>query len=187
MLNDYLVRVATLADQEALVAHRVGMFADMGVEMDQETAAAFRRWLADAMPSGLYRAWVVEMAGGGTAGHPDEPRLVAGGGITVLPWPPGPRYLGDRLAFVYNVYTEPAHRRRGLARMVMNAIHAWCREAGVSSLALNASVDGRPLYEVARLRRIAQPDDVSFTGRNPPPGLIRTPPGGGLAQTRRFR
>jgi GNAT superfamily N-acetyltransferase len=65
----------------------------------------------------------------------------------VLPWPPGPRYLGDRLAFVYNVYTEPAHRHQGVARMVMDAIHAWCRAAGVTSLALNASKDGRPLYE----------------------------------------
>ncbi|MBI3493214.1 MAG: GNAT family N-acetyltransferase, partial [Acidobacteria bacterium] len=43
--------------------------------------------------------------------------------------------------------TEPAHRRRGLARLVMDAIHAWCREAGVASVALNASRDGQPLYE----------------------------------------
>ena len=55
--------------------------------------------------------------------------------------------MGSRLAFVYNVYTEPAHRRRGLARAIMDAIHTWCREAGVTSVALNASPDGRPLYE----------------------------------------
>jgi GNAT superfamily N-acetyltransferase len=55
--------------------------------------------------------------------------------------------MGNRLAFVYNVYTEPAHRRRGLARLVMDAIHAWCAEAGVTSMALNASTDGQPLYE----------------------------------------
>jgi GNAT superfamily N-acetyltransferase len=55
--------------------------------------------------------------------------------------------MGDRLAFVYNVYTEPAHRRRGLARLIMDAIHAWCRDAGVASVALNASRDGLPLYE----------------------------------------
>ena len=146
MLKDYLVRPATLADADTLVAHRTAMFADMGVELDRETAAAFRRWIADAMASGLYRAWVVETAGGGTAG-PSTAAVVAGGGISLLPWPPGPRYPGDRLAFVYNVYTEPAHRRRGLARMVMHAIHAWCREAGVLWVALNASADGRPLYD----------------------------------------
>jgi GNAT superfamily N-acetyltransferase len=73
--------------------------------------------------------------------------VVAGGGATIVPWPPGPQYLGNKLAFVYNVYTEPGHRRRGLSRLVMNAIHAWCRENGITSLALNASSDGRALYE----------------------------------------
>jgi GNAT superfamily N-acetyltransferase len=143
----YRVRPATIADADALVAHRVGMFTDMGVELDRAAVAgAFRRWLAEALPSGDYRAWVVELVDPGGAPAADA-AVVGGVGITVRPWPPGPRYLGDRLAFVYNLYIEPAHRRRGLARLLMEAIHAWCRQAGVSSLALNASQDGRSLYE----------------------------------------
>ncbi len=90
------------------------------------------------MRTGAYRAWLVEDSGG---------RVAAGGGITILPWPPGPRYPGGRLAFVYNVYTEPEHRRRGLARLVMDTIHDWCRDADILSLALNASLDGQPIYE----------------------------------------
>jgi GNAT superfamily N-acetyltransferase len=73
--------------------------------------------------------------------------VVAGGGISILPWPPGPQYPGDRIAIVYNVYTEPAHRGRGLGRLVMETIHDWCRDDGITSMALNASRDGRPLYE----------------------------------------
>ena len=83
-------------------------------------------------------AWLEETVDGHAAG---------GGGITIIPWPPGPRYVGDRLAFVYNVYTEPAHRRRGLARLIMDTIHGWCRDEGITSMALNASADGKPLYE----------------------------------------
>jgi GNAT superfamily N-acetyltransferase len=135
----YRVREATLADANALVHHRIGMFTDMGVPFDAAALAdAFGAWLRDVMPAGTYRAWLVESEDGA---------VVAGGGITILPWPPGPRYMGTRLAFVYNVYTEPAHRRRGLARLVMDAIHAWCAGAGVTSVALNASKDGQPLYE----------------------------------------
>jgi GNAT superfamily N-acetyltransferase len=135
----YRIRPATLADSDVLVRHRIGMFTDMGSVFDAaELAAAFRVWLADTMPPGVYRAWLVETGSG---------EIAAGGGITVVPWPPGPRYHGDRLAFVYNVYTEAPHRRRGLARRVMDAIHAWCRANGVSSLALNASRDGQPLYQ----------------------------------------
>jgi GNAT superfamily N-acetyltransferase len=136
---DYRVRPATLDDTDVLVRHRVGMFTDMGIALDVAALEiAFRAWLTEMMPAGTYRAWLVET---------DEGHVVGGGGITVLPWPPGPRYAGDRLAFVYNVYTDAAHRRRGLARLVMDTIHAWCRDEGVTSIALNASVDGRPLYE----------------------------------------
>jgi GNAT superfamily N-acetyltransferase len=136
---DYHVRPATLADIDDLVRHRIGMFTDMGVPLDAEVLdPAFRAWLSEMMPAGTYRAWLAEAADGEVAG---------GGGITILPWPPGPRYVGDRLAFVYNVYTEPAHRRRGLARLIMDTIHAWCRDEGITSMALNASRDGLPLYE----------------------------------------
>jgi len=149
---DYRVRPATLADADVLVRHRVGMFTDMGVAMDAAALeAAFRAWLAELMPAGTYRAWLVETADG---------TVVGGGGITILPWPPGPHYPGDRLAFVYNVYTDPPHRRRGLARLVMDAIHAFCREAGITSLALNASGDGRPLY--TSLGYVESPSPMMF-------------------------
>ena len=139
MSSDYHIRPATIADAAVLVRHRLAMFTDMGVPVETEVLdPAFRTWLAEMMPGGTYRAWLAETADGEVAG---------GGGITILPWPPGPRYVGDRLAFVYNVYTEPSHRRRGLARLIMDAIHTWCRDEGITSMALNASRDGKPLYE----------------------------------------
>ena len=140
-MSTYHVRPGTLDDVDALVHHRIGMFTDMGLSIDTPAIeTAFRRWLADAMPAGIYRAWVVE-------DRAPDGSIVAGGGITILPWPPGPGSLGTRIAFAYNVYTEPSHRRRGLARMIMDAIHAWCRENGIGAIAINASKDGQPLYE----------------------------------------
>jgi GNAT superfamily N-acetyltransferase len=134
----YRIRPATIDDADALVHHRIAMFADMGVPVNEATLdRAYRPWLLQVMAEGVYRSWVAETGAG---------EIVAGGGMTIIPWPPGPRYLGDRLAFVYNVYTEPAHRGRGLARRVMAALHDWCRGAGISSLALNASDAGEPLY-----------------------------------------
>jgi len=89
--------------------------------------------------AGVYRAWLAETT--------DAASVVAGAGLSVIPWPPGPRSLGDRLAFVYNVYTEPEHRHRGLARRLMTTIHDWCRGEGLDAVALNASEFGQPLYE----------------------------------------
>ena len=137
-MSDYRVRAATIGDVDALVHHRIAMFQDMGVPLDATAVDdAFRPWLLEMMPKGLYRAWVVESGS----------QVISGGGITILPWPPGPQYFTGRLAFVYNVYTEPDHRRRGLGRMVMEAIHDWCREERIGSLALNASRFGQSMYE----------------------------------------
>ena len=149
MSANYRVRPATLDDADVLVRHRIAMFTDMGLTFDAlELGEAFRVWLEKVMPAGAYRAWLADAADGGVAG---------GGGITIIPWPPGPRYAGDRLAFVYNVYTEPAHRRRGLARLIMETIHAWCRDEGIGSMALNASRDGKPLYEAMGYAESASP------------------------------
>jgi len=135
----YRIRVATLEDLDVLIHHRIAMFTDMGKTFDAELLGReFAKWLMSTMPGGTYRAWVAEADDGSIAG---------GGGATIIAWPPGPQYMGHSLAFVYNVYTEPSHRRRGLARQLMEEIHAWCRNNGVASVALNASHDGQPLYE----------------------------------------
>jgi len=70
---------------------------------------------------------------------------------------PGPRDLSGRLPIVYNVYTEPAHRRHGLARAIMQAIHAWCLEAGYGTVGLAASDEGRTLYESLGYRESPRP------------------------------
>ena len=160
-MSPYRVRPATLDDADALVHHRLGMFIDMGTAIDApDVERAFRAWLAEMMPAGVYHAWVVERdvpAEAGTHVH-----IVAGGGITVLPWPPGPYYVGGRIAFVYNVYTDRPHRRRGLARLLMDTIHTWCRDHGIRLVGLNASADGRPLYEALGYKPAAAP--MMFVG-----------------------
>ena len=146
-MASYSLRRATLTDIDALVRHRIRMFEDMGrmsapeVDVDR-LVTEYRAWLNDMMPTDTYVSWVVDDTAPGAART-----IVSGGGATIIPWPPGPVYPGNRLAFVYNVYTEPEHRGRGLARQVMNAIHAFCQEARIHSVALNASEFGQSLYE----------------------------------------
>lgn len=148
-MRDCIIRRATVLDIEALVHHRIGMFSDMGTPMDADGLAhAFREWLASALPTDRYVAWVI-VAGSGD--------IVGGGGIVVVPWPPGPRDFGDRLPFVYNVYVEPPYRRKGLARQLMDVIHAWCRQQNIRSIGLAASDFGKPLYESMGYRPSSNP------------------------------
>lgn len=138
---DYVIRRTTIADVTVIAHHRAAMFRDMG-ELDDAKmpalAAVTREYLTHALPAEEYLGWVVE-----TAGH-----VVAGGGVLLrplLPCPDAPR--GGAEAYVLNVYTEPEHRRRGLARQLMQTILAWCEARGVARVTLHASADGRALYE----------------------------------------
>jgi GNAT superfamily N-acetyltransferase len=135
---DYSIRTATLADIPHLVRHREQMFRDMGIpaEFDAMTTAT-TTWLAGAIPDGTYRGWVVTT--------PDH-TVVAGGGLIVIPWPPGPFSMDPRCGFVFNVYTDREHRKQGLGRRLMEAMHEWCRGKGIERVVLNASTFGQPMY-----------------------------------------
>lgn len=156
MHSSYTVRRASTADIDVLLRHRVRMFEDMGRWPPDSSVEAFeaeyRAWLLDQMPADSYVSWLVEY-------HDDDGTavVVAGGGATIIQWPPGPFYRGSELAYVYNVYTEPEHRGRGCARQIMETIHDFCRSRGIQSLALNASDFGQPLYEAMGYRVTPSP------------------------------
>ncbi|MCA1583836.1 MAG: GNAT family N-acetyltransferase [Acidobacteria bacterium] len=147
--STYSLRDATIDDIDAIVHHRLSMFLEMGIALDaHRLQATFASWLNSTIPAGVYRGWLVET---------EAREIAAGGGITVLPWPPGPREFSGSLPLVYNMYTEPLHRHRGLARLVMEAAHTWCRDAGFRLVGLAASDAGRPLYEALGYKVSRQP------------------------------
>lgn len=135
----YSIRPATIADIPHLIAHREQMFRDMGIPAQfGAMAEATETWLRTAIPSKTYLGWLAVT---------DASVVVGGGGLIVIPWPPGPMSMDPRCGFVFNVYTDPAHRKQGLARRLMDTMHDWCRAEGIERVVLNASTFGRPLYE----------------------------------------
>ena len=134
----YTIRTAAVDDIPHVVRHREQMFRDMAIPAEfNAMAAAATAWLAGAIPDGTYRGWLAETT---------ARAVVAGGGLNVIPWPPGPFSMDPRCGFVFNVYTEPAHRKQGLGRRLMDAMHEWCRGEGIERVVLNASTFGRPMY-----------------------------------------
>ena len=139
--GDYSLRMATLADADAVIALRRLMFEEMGrgdVDDLRRMETAMRAYVECALPAGNFRAWVVEDAAG----------TVASCGATVVhESPPTVHNLSGREAYVMNVCTFPAHRRRGLARWIMETILEWARGEGIVSVTLRASDQGRLLYQ----------------------------------------
>ena len=136
---NYTIRPATIADIPSIVDHREQMFREMGIPAGfEDMAAATGVWLSQALPSKTYLGWIAESKQGETAG---------GSGLIVIPWPPGPMTMDPRCGFVFNVYTQPQHRKQGLARRLMDAMHDYCRAEGIERVVLNASTFGKPLYD----------------------------------------
>jgi len=135
----YSIRPASIADIRHIVDHRVGMFREMGIPAAfEDMTAASELWLRHAIPSKTYLGWMAESKTG---------EVVAGGGLLIIPWPPGPMTMDPRCGFIFNVDTQPAHRKQGLAKRLMDAMHDYCRAEGVDRVVLNASVFGKPLYD----------------------------------------
>ena len=135
----YSILPATLSDIPHLVEHRAAMFREMDIPAEfEDMSAATELWLRHAIPSKTYLGWVAQTAQG---------EVVGGGGLLIIPWPPGPMTMDPRCGFIFNVYTLPEHRKQGLARRLMDAMHDHCRAEGLERVVLNASVFGKPLYD----------------------------------------
>jgi len=135
------IREAGIADLDVVLHHRRRMFADMGygdeVILD-ETMSTSRPFFEERLADGRYRGWLVEDS---------HHRVVAGGGIVIFDHHSSPRDPFPKRAIIVNMYTEPAYRRKGVARALMEIMIDWCRGQGFGSVLLHASDEGRPLYE----------------------------------------
>lgn len=137
----YTLRLASSDEAAILAHHRAAMFRDMN-EVDDQGAAI----IANASEDHLAALIEAREYFGFLAEH--EGAVVGGGGVWLRPLLPRPGTLhGSHEAYVLNVYTEPEHRRGGVARAIMNAILEWSREQRVARVTLHASREGRPLYE----------------------------------------
>ncbi len=141
MTGGYSIRQATVADAATIADQRRSMFADMneGDPMRRDAVASGSLpWLEKKLSAGEYIGWLVT--------SPDQ-SVAAGAGIWLLEWPPTITDLSGRRGMLLNVYTHPAHRRRGLARTLVETSLRWCRDNGIVVVILHASDDGRPLYD----------------------------------------
>src|SRR2546428_10413347 len=106
--------------------HRRSMFADMGNRMRADLDAmdaSSRPLFARALGDGSYRGWLAREHDG---------RVVAGGGIIMLPYHSSPRDPSPQRAWIGNMYTEPRYRRPGPARRARGGESRGGRGQGVA-------------------------------------------------------
>jgi GNAT superfamily N-acetyltransferase len=117
------------------------MFAEMESLSEEQSAALMSAtvpWIRELLGGVQYGGYFLEQDG----------VVVAGGGLHLSEIGPvkGCFRVGRR-GHIANMNTVPAHRRRGIARRLMEEIVSWSQRNGVDQLTLDASIDGRRLYE----------------------------------------
>jgi GNAT superfamily N-acetyltransferase len=141
MNSEYRIRRATVEDAPVIARHRAAMFRDMGDASGDDVArieSASILYLRRMISERRFLGWLAERQG----------EVVAGGGLVVSQLLPRPGAVdGGEQALILNVYCEPEHRRRGLARALMEVMLEWCKRERMAKVVLHASQDGRPLYE----------------------------------------
>lgn len=160
----YRYRPVTEADLDLICRHRHEMFRSAGRPEDilQSMTAAFRPWLASRLRSGDYFGWIAEAG----------PDPVGGLGMMIIDWPPHPSHP-DQAArgYILNVYVEPPHRGKGIARTLMNRAHDDAQRRRIGFLVLHATEAGRELYrrlgwrETSEMSISVEPALREFEGR----------------------
>ncbi len=138
---EYSIRRATLEDRNAIVSQRRGMLEELrngDITLLDTTVTAFEQWMIPRMKSGEYLGWLAVSP---------EGQVVAGIGLWLQEWPPSLRSKSVLRGYILNVYTDPDHRKQGLARRLTQTALDYCRSRGIELVALHASPFGRPLYE----------------------------------------
>ncbi len=137
--DEITYRLATTDDVDTLAQKRWQMETERHPDIQADYAAylaAARQAIRPEIERGAHIAFLAEAEG----------EVVA---CAILIWwtmLPSLTELHRRRAYVSSVYCDPAWRRRGIARHLMEQLLAHAQEMGVQRLILWASDMGRPLY-----------------------------------------
>ena len=136
---DLIYKRATLEDINTLVETRIEVLraanklcADMG-EVERQSYLYYQKALSD----GSHIAYLVF----------DESGCIGTGGVSFFQVMPTYHNPSGKKAYIMNMYTNPKYRRKGIAYKTLDMLIKEIKSKGISSISLEATDMGRPLYE----------------------------------------
>lgn len=139
---DLTYKRASLDDLELLTETRIEVLLAAnglpeGTDMD-EVRRETRRYYQRALSDGTHVAYLVLEEGG---------RFAGAGGVSFFQVMPTYHNPSGEKAYLMNIYTRPAYRRRGIACKTLDLLVREAEGRGVTAISLEATAMGRPLYE----------------------------------------
>jgi GNAT superfamily N-acetyltransferase len=141
MLPTYTVRLAVPEEAPIIAQQRRATFEDMGDTWYLEIPGvdiSFAEWLRPRLENGEYIGWFA---------LDEHDSIIGGAGARIFERSPLSPDSATRRAYINNVYVEPSHRRRGVARLLTTTILDWCRGEHIHHVTLYPSDKSRSLYE----------------------------------------
>ena len=141
MAKNYEYKKATIADIDELVrtriivlraANKLSNDVDMSL-VEKESYEYYKR----ALETGEHIAYLVY----------DNGAFVGAGGVSFYQVMPTYHNPTGKKAYIMNMYTNPAYRRKGIAYQTLNLLVADAKNKGIDAISLEATEMGRPLYE----------------------------------------
>lgn len=102
-----------------------------------EVAVQSRDYYGKALKDGSHTAILVY----------DKDQIVGAGGISYFKVMPTYHNQTGKKAYIMNMYTNPAYRRKGIAYHTLEILVADAKNKGIDAISLEATEMGRPLYE----------------------------------------
>ena len=136
-----ILRKATLDDMALLTRLRIDYLTEDrgGLSEDEETAvrSQLRTYFTRHIPNNTFIAILAE----------DEGEALSVAYLAIAEKPANPSFITGLTGTLLNVLTYPPYRRRGIATKVIEKVIEEARRAGVSSIDLSATPDGKYVYE----------------------------------------
>ena len=133
------IRQAALRDLKTLIAHRRGMWFDIGYRNKAELEAAdqaYRRWARERLKSGELIGFIAET----------NEQVAGSGCIWLRPRQPKPGNAKGVQPYLLSMYTEHPFRGKGVATKIVKEAIRWAKAKGFPQLSLHASDMGKSIY-----------------------------------------
>lgn len=158
-MTKFEIRRAALCDVKTLVALRLEMRRERETALltipETEFALRLEKYFSQAVSDGSFIsfiAWDNDIAAGCS-------------GLSVMALPPSYGDLTGKKGYITNMYTRTEYRGQGLARKLLDELKRYAVEVGCSSLELNASAAGYPVYKKYGFSDVANEMKLELDGQ----------------------
>lgn len=151
--------VATEKELDILVQMRIEFVQDLHPEYDEKKIESIRAgteaYIHGQTAAGNYVGFFGLNIDESISSGPISSEMIAcTGALLVYTLPPLHGQEGRKIGHVLNFYTRKGFRRKGYGRELMAYMIVYAKEHGFSSMFLNATEDGAPLYRKAGYQEV---------------------------------